>query len=91
MKNIGVSKNHFEKTGNCFKNLNLLFTKEYKGLLIKEAQILCPYCIDEMDTHFTAQDVQEVTFGTNADKEAVCKDTPAEAGYWLLKMKELKY
>jgi hypothetical protein len=59
--------------------------------LIKEAQILCSCCIDEMDADFTILDLKEVTLRMKKNKEAGCDGIPAEAGNWLLNMKELKY
>jgi hypothetical protein len=63
----------------CLKHFNQLCTKEDKGLLLNEVQILCPNYVDKLDDDFTVQEVIRFILNMKNNEATGCDGIPAEA------------
>jgi len=80
-KNVLIKHFNIEalNSDSCLKQVTMLSTKEDKGLLLTEVQILGPDYTDELDDVFTLQKVTKCILCTKNKKEAGCDGTPDEA------------
>ena len=56
-----------------------MFTKEDKGLLLTEVQILCPDHTGELDNDFAIQEVNRSILSVKNNKATGCDSIPHEA------------